>query len=111
MWLLDVNLPNALLGILKKFGIDTDSSAARGWRNLSNGELAATAHKTGFKVILTRDRVFGESAGKVLRSYPQLAVIIIRIPQSRQAIYVQEFERQWLKAPISPKPGAVTEWP
>ena len=56
MWLLDVNLPNGLVGTLKKFGIASDTSVLRGWRNLSNGVLAAAAYNAGFSVILTKDR-------------------------------------------------------
>jgi len=111
MWLLDVNLPNGLVALLSTFGIMADTSAARGWRNLSNGELASSARKAGFKVILTRDRVFGESAGRALRNLPDFAVVIVRIPQSRQTVYLQEFEKHWKKNPAKPKPGAIMEWP
>lgn len=111
MWLLDVNLPNGLVGVFEQFGIAADTSVARNWRNLTNGDLSAVAYKAGFKVILTKDRVFGELAGKVLKAYPSLAIVILRIPQSRKSTYLLEFERCWRSAPIVPKLGSVIEWP
>ena len=69
MWLLDVNLPNGLSRSLKQFGLDADTTIRRGWRDLGNGKLAEMAFDAGFRVILTRDRLFGESAGKALRSF------------------------------------------
>ncbi len=111
MWLLDVNLPNGLVGLLKKLGVETCTSESRGWRNLSNGQLAFAAHKAGFKVILTRDRIFTESAGKALKSLPDITVVIIRLPQSRQATYIAEFEKHWNAKKIVPTPGTVIEWP
>ena len=54
MWLLDVNLPTALLGVLRSHGIDCDTAASRGWRDLTNGLLAEPAFRAGFRVILTR---------------------------------------------------------
>ena len=111
MWLLDVNLPNGLIALLRKLGIDAKTSIEMGWRNLSNGDLASAANQKGFKVILTRDRVFGESAGKALKNFPDLAVVILLIPQSRQLVYLKEFERCWTRSPIAPKAGSVIEWP
>ena|SRR6266581_4132385 len=72
MWLLDVNLPTALLGVLRSRGIDCDTAASRGWRDLTNGLLAEAAFRAGFRVILTRDRGFGESAARALRLLPEL---------------------------------------
>ena len=40
MWLLDANLPNGLLKKLKALGIEADTTATRGWRDLGNGTLA-----------------------------------------------------------------------
>jgi predicted nuclease of predicted toxin-antitoxin system len=111
MWLLDVNLPKGLLRKLKALGIEADTTAARGWRDLGNGALAQVAHTSGFRAILTRDRLFGESAAKALKTYPDLAVVILRLPQSREDTYLREFENQWRAEPIRPVPGVVIEWP
>ena len=59
MWLLDVNLPSGLAPLLHSYGIACDTTARRGWRDLTNGELAHRAFREGFRVILTRDRLFG----------------------------------------------------
>src|SRR5438309_1313490 len=67
MWLLDVNLPTGLLALLRGYSITCDTTANRGWRDLTNGLLAETAFAAGFHVILTRDRLFGESASRALR--------------------------------------------
>ena len=111
MWLLDVNLPNGLVAALKEFGIDCDTTAGRGWRELENGELARAASAAGFTSILTRDRLFGESAGKALKHHPGLAVVIVTIPQSRSSLYMSEFRRHWGIAAIQPLAGRVIEWP
>ena len=111
MWLLDVNLPNGVIGLLKGYGIDCETTVARGWRDLGNGVLASVASQAGFKAILTRDKLFGESAAKALLSFPELSVVIIRISQSKQSYYLKEFEIAWKANPIKPIPGTVIEWP
>lgn len=111
MWLLDVNLPNGLLGILRGLGIDCDTTVTRGWRDLGNGVLASTAFAAGFRVILTRDRVFGDSAGRAIKAFPELAVVIVTIPQARHAVYLQRFTSAWGQSPIVPQAGKVIQWP
>ncbi len=111
MWLLDVNLPNGLVKKLQILGINVDTTVHRGWRSLGNGKLADVAFKAGFKVILTRDRLFGESAGRALQSFPELAVVILRIPQSKETTFLKVFENSWMTSPIQPIAGSVIEWP
>lgn len=111
MWLLDVNLPNGLRRVLEKLGQTLETTPFRGWRDLGNGVLAAAASQAGFRAILTRDRLFGESAGKALLSHPDLTVVILKISQSREAAFLVEFEKQWTNNPIRPEPGKVIEWP
>ena len=71
------------------------TAASRGWRDLTNGLLAEAAFRAGFRVILTRDRGFGESAAKALRSLPELAVVGLTVPQARAAVFVAEVEARW----------------
>ncbi len=111
MWLLDVNLPNVLLGVWREYGIDCDTTAARGWRDLTNGRLAEAAFRSGFRVILTRDRLFAESASRTLRTLPELAVVIVTLPQVREAAYAAEFRVRWAERPIEPQAGKATTWP
>jgi predicted nuclease of predicted toxin-antitoxin system len=111
MWLLDVNLPNGLIQALMEYGIPAETTVTRGWRNLGNGKLAAAAFRTGFRVLLTRDRLFGDSAAQALKNFPELAVVIIRLPQARSDLYLSEFKTKWEQSPIKPIPGQVIEWP
>ncbi|PWU16666.1 MAG: hypothetical protein C5B49_10260 [Bdellovibrio sp.] len=111
MWLLDVNLPKGLAKKLNSLGIEADTTADRGWRDLGNGALAEAAYKAGFRAILTRDRLFGESAARALKSYPELAVVILRLPQARENGYLHEFDNRWRESPIVPVPNQIMEWP
>jgi predicted nuclease of predicted toxin-antitoxin system len=111
MWLLDVNLPNGLAGLLHGFGISCDTAARRHWRDLTNGALADAAFREGFRVILTRDRLFGMSARRVLAALPGLAIVVVTLPQAREEAYLAELEMQWRRKPIEPVAGAVVEWP
>jgi hypothetical protein len=111
MWLRDVNLPNALARVLHRYGFSCDTAARRGWRDLTNGALAEAAFREGFRVILTRDRLFGTSARRVLAALPELGIVVLTLPQAREEPYLTEFEKQWTRKPIEPVAGAVVEWP
>ena len=74
MWLLDANMPVQLVALLSDWGIEADSAAGRGWNALSNGRLVSAAARAGFTALLTRDRLFGESAAGALRAYPDFCV-------------------------------------
>lgn len=111
MWRLDVNLPNGLVRLLHRFGILCDTTARRDWRDLTNGALAETAFREGFRVILTRDRLFGTSARRALVALPELAIVVVTLPQAREEAYLAEFETRWHWKPIEPVAGTVVEWP
>ena len=111
MWLLDVNLPNGLIRLLQSYEIPCATTAQRGWRDLTNGALAEAAFREGFRVILTRDRLFGTSARGVLAALPELAIVVVTLPQAREATYLTEFETRWRRKRIEPIAGAVVEWP
>jgi hypothetical protein len=111
MWLLDVNLPTALTTLLHGYGILAETTAARGWRALTNGELAQAAARGGFSVLVTRDRAFGAAAGGALETLPDLAIIIVMLPQAREAAYLSAFDAAWRRQLILPVAGAITEWP
>jgi predicted nuclease of predicted toxin-antitoxin system len=111
MWLLDVNLPNGLLRFLRDRDIDCDSTVRRGWRELTNGELTSAAFASGFYVILTRDRDFGVAASSALGRWPEIAVVVVTIPQAREHAYLEAFGAQWQEQRITPIPGSVIEWP
>ncbi len=111
MWLLDVNLPAGLSRLLQSFGITCDTTIRRGWRELTNGDLAMVAFASGFRVVLTRDRDFGATANTVLAQMPELAIVVVTIPQVREAAYLQAFQTRWCEREITPVPGSVIEWP
>jgi len=79
--------------------------------HLSNGQLVGAAVATGFSCLLTRDRLFGESASRALRSHPDFAVVLVSLPQKKWPIYLEEFQRAWARIPITPLPGELIEWP
>ena len=64
MWLLDVNLPKKVGAFLGEFGIEAHCAGDRGWGGLTNGVLVEAAQQAGFRCILTRDRLFSESAAR-----------------------------------------------
>ena len=76
MWLLDAIVDVHLALILTQQGITCDTVVRRGWKALSNGDLVAAAYAEGFRCLLTRDQLFGESAAHSLKSFPQFAVVI-----------------------------------
>jgi alkanesulfonate monooxygenase SsuD/methylene tetrahydromethanopterin reductase-like flavin-dependent oxidoreductase (luciferase family) len=73
MWLLDANLYIHLLELLQRFQIDCDTAENRGWKSLRNGDLVAAAAEAGFRTLLTRDRLFAESAARAWRALPDLS--------------------------------------
>ena len=111
MWLLDVNLPLAVVDILKGFGIVTQTTESQGWRTLENGKLVEVAAAAGYKAILTRDNEFGLSAAKLLKKFPEIAVVIITLPQHKAKIYIAHFLEEWKREPIQPIGGSVVLWP
>jgi hypothetical protein len=50
---------------------------------LTNGILVEAAANAGFNCILTRDRLFGESAARALKRFPGFSVVLVTIPQLR----------------------------
>jgi hypothetical protein len=111
MWLLDVNLPTALVRVLRGYDIVAETTAERGWRELTNGALAHLAAREGFRALLTRDRRFGVTARAVLETLPSLAVVVVTLPQVREAAYLASFEQAWRRQPIEPIAGTIIEWP
>jgi hypothetical protein len=111
MWLLDVNIPRQLALLLEGLGITAETALARGWDTLNNGLLLENAAAAGFHCLLTRDRLFGESASKALKQFPAFSVVLITLPQLRAQKFLDDFRSAWNKAPIVPIPGTVVRWP
>jgi predicted nuclease of predicted toxin-antitoxin system len=111
MWLLDANMDVHLVSVLKDFGIASDTASNRGWKALSNGELVTAAVAAGFACLLTRDQLFGQSAARALKSFPQFAVVVVRIPQQPWNQYRDRFVSLWMERAIEPIPGQLIRWP
>lgn len=111
MWLLDVNIPLSIVDLLKKFDVTAKPSEKRGWRELENGDLITAAVGAGFSCLLTKDKRFSRSASKTLKKYVTFSVVIVEVPQVREALYLAAFEAAWMKTPIKPKPGKCISWP
>jgi len=111
MWLLDANMPVQLVALLKDLGVEADSAVARGWNTLSNGSLVRAAARAKFTVLLTRDRLFGESAAGALRTNSEFCIVRVTLRQLRAAAFLQAFRAAWNEARIIPVPGGMIEWP
>ena len=81
MWLLDVNLPKKVVSLLAEFGIEARCADDQGWGGLTNGALVDAATQAGFRCILTRDRLFSQSAARALKRFPEFCVVLVTIPQ------------------------------
>jgi predicted nuclease of predicted toxin-antitoxin system len=111
MWLLDANMPLQLVALLRDLGIEADSAVARGWNKLSNGLLVEAAVDANFAVLLTRDKMFGRSAGSVLKKYPEFCVVRVMLAQTRAPQFVSAFLAECQREPIRPAPGRTIDWP
>ena len=115
MWLLDVNVDVRLRQVLYESGIKAESAVTLGWRELANGKLVAAAYAAayaaGFRVLITRDKLFSSAANHVLAKYPDVAIVIMTLPQRPYAAYLKSFKEAWVKGAIIPKSGAVISCP
>lgn len=111
MRLLDANLPVQLVALLGELGIEADSAVARGWNTLSNGSLVSAAVEAKFSALLTRDRLFGQSAAQVLKVHGEFGIVRVTLPQLRASQFLAAFRAAWQTARIIPAPGRMIEWP
>jgi hypothetical protein len=111
MWLLHANMDVHLAELISELGTTCDTAAHRGWKALSNGNLVAAAVRAGFTCILTRDRLFAQSASRAIRSHPEFAVVLVNLPQRPWDQYKIFFISAWSSSPINPQPGQNMEWP
>ena len=100
MWLLDVNLPKKIGGL-----------QCRRPRVARNGALVETAQQAGFQCVLTRDRLFGESAARTLKRFPAFCVVLVTIPRLRGPEFLDHFRSAWVRSPIQLVAGQLLRWP
>jgi hypothetical protein len=111
MWLLDANMDVHLVSTPTAFNIACDTTGKRGWKALANGDLVRAAVDAGFKCLLTRDQLFGESASRALKLFPEFAVVVVNVPQRPWPQYQEEFVALWIEHPIAPVAGQLIHWP
>jgi hypothetical protein len=78
---------------------------------LTNGELVARAAAAGIVCVLTRDRLFAQSAAKALRIHTSSSVVVLTLAQLRAPVFLEAFQQAWSSKPIAPIPGKVVLWP
>ncbi len=61
----------------------------RGWRELRNGELLEQAVDEGFTTLLTRDKLFENSAKTAFVKHPEFAIVFITLPQAKYEPYIR----------------------
>jgi len=111
MWLLDVNMPKKLGALLGGLGIHAECADNRGWGGLTNGTLVEAAVQAGFQCILTRDRLFSESASRALKRFPTFCVVLVTVQQFRGSEFLKHFHSEWARSPIQPVEGELIRWP
>lgn len=111
MWLLNVNIPKKVGSLLGELGIEAHSADDRGWGGLTNGALVEVAIQAGFRCILTRDRLFSESAARTLKRFPEFCVVLVTIPQLRGIEFLEQFRNAWDRSPIRLVAGQLLRWP
>ena len=100
-----------LISVLEGFQIPCDTAGKRGWKALSNGDLIRAAVDAGFRCLLTRDHLFGESASRALKLFPHFAVVVVNVPQQPWPQYRERFVALWIERPIEPVAGQLIQWP
>ncbi len=111
MWLLDVNMPKKVGSLLCELGIEAHSADDKGWGSPTNGALVKAAIQAGFLCILTRDRLFSESAARTLKRFPEFCVVLITISQFRGPEFLERFRGAWDRNPIHLVAGQLLRWP
>ena len=111
MWLLDANMPLQLIALLASLGVEADSAVNRGWNRLNNGALVEAAVQAEFRVLMTRDRLFGESAAVMVSRHPEFSIVRVTLPQARARQYLAAFRSAWEVAAVTPIPGQIVRWP
>ena len=112
MWLLDVNMPREIVGLLDELGVHAQHTGTiPGWDELTNGALVEAAWSKNFDCVLTRDRLFAESAARALKKFPEFSVILVTLPQARGSEFLKVFRSAWERTRVIPIPGRSLSWP
>lgn len=111
MWLLDHNIPLITRKILLEKQIPCEATKNLTWGRKRNGELVESAAANRFTAIITRDNLFKESASKNLKAFPQIAIVLVTLPQLKEKLFEEAFLMAWATSPIQPEAGKLIRWP
>ena len=104
-------MTHILQEFLTAHGIACSNAQAEGWAELSNGKLVQAAVDGGFRVVLTRDKLFKESASRTLRHHADVSIVLLKLPQAKGPELKSLLASLWGAAPIVPVPGELVFWP
>ncbi|MGH7934458.1 MAG: hypothetical protein ACREQN_15035 [Candidatus Binataceae bacterium] len=102
-------MPVQLVALFGELGIEADTAVARGWNTLSNGSLVGAAVEAKFTALLTRDRLFGESAAQALKVHYEFGIVRVTLPQLRASQFLAAFRAAWRTARVILAPGRMVE--
>lgn len=111
MWLLDANISHKIKPILDSFSVKCCTAQEMGWAELKNGDLVCAAVNKGFFCLLTQDVLFVNSAAKALKKFPDFAIVLVKIRQTKGHQYFESFKNAFMKEPIKPVAGKLVVWP
>ena len=111
LWLLDHNVSSVIADFLRTNGISCVTAREKGWEHLSNGKLVEAAAIAGISALLTKDKLFEESANKSLKQHTQMAIVLIRMRQAPESQLIGIFAELWKEKPIQPIIGKLVVWP
>ncbi len=112
--LIDNNVKQTVHLVLKEFGYFAETAKYHGLQDLSNGQLTKAAFNLGFRCILTQDKFFQKDAAQVLKSHPEMAIVLIdtlKLKQLPRDDYLERFKLELTKKTITPIAGKLTIWP
>jgi predicted nuclease of predicted toxin-antitoxin system len=110
-WILDTNVPFLLREFLISKGIPCATAQEHGWGELKNGELVRATFDSNFRVIVTRDKLFRESANRTLKHLPEVSIVLLSLPQLKENELRQLLDATWQTQNIIPIAGKLIIWP
>ena len=57
------------------------------------------------------DRTFAREAASTLKLFPEISIVLLKLPQLPSEKWIKLFAEAWSAEVISPQPQTVVEWP
>ncbi len=108
---MDENVNVAAAAFLRNVGIEVATVHDYSWNGLIDDELIRSAVTTGFSCIVTNDRTFAREAASTLKLFPEISIVLLKLPQLPSEKWIKLFAEAWSAEVISPQPQTVVEWP